>query len=158
MTHIDKEQILAPLKWRRSVKVYDTNKKVSKEDIETILEAGRLAPSRANTQPWYFVVISDQETKEKLFEHSKGNLQVKKAPYLIVLCKIKDFSDKYIEQHLQNNADIRDVTLKSLSSYKEMLLKMKEKTDLWLKPNIFIPLGIMVYTAAQMHIDASPMG
>ena len=39
---------------RRSHRQY-TNKKISQEQIEEILEAGLLAPSPKNRQPWYFV-------------------------------------------------------------------------------------------------------
>jgi len=41
---------------------------VSDEQIETILEAGRWAPSFANTQPWTFVVIRDDATKKTLVD------------------------------------------------------------------------------------------
>ena len=33
------------------------------EDIRDILEAGRLAPSFLNLQPWHFIVIKDENTK-----------------------------------------------------------------------------------------------
>ena len=39
---------------------------VSDEDIRKILEAGRLAPSANNTQPWSFLVIKDKETLKKM--------------------------------------------------------------------------------------------
>jgi 5,6-dimethylbenzimidazole synthase len=36
--------------------------------IEGIIEAGRWAPSGANTQPWEFVVVKDQETRSRICE------------------------------------------------------------------------------------------
>jgi len=39
---------------RRSHRQY-TNKRISRKEIEKILEAGLLAPSPKNRQPWYFV-------------------------------------------------------------------------------------------------------
>ena len=39
---------------------------VPDEDIEKILNAGRLAPSANNTQPWNFLVIKDKETLKKM--------------------------------------------------------------------------------------------
>jgi len=39
---------------RRSHRQY-TNKKISRNELEEILEAGLLAPSPKNRQPWYFV-------------------------------------------------------------------------------------------------------
>jgi nitroreductase len=53
---------------RRSVRRYK-KEPVPREVKEKILEAGRLAPSAANRQPWHFVICEDQAAKEKL---SKG--------------------------------------------------------------------------------------
>ena len=50
---------------RRSVKEY-LPKEVSKEVLFRILEAGRWAPSAHNAQPWRFIVIQDNTTKQRL--------------------------------------------------------------------------------------------
>jgi len=50
---------------RRSVRRY-RGEPVPDDVIGRILEAGRQAPSAANRQPWHFVVVTDQETKDKL--------------------------------------------------------------------------------------------
>lgn len=41
---------------RRSIRKY-TDKPVTREDIATILDAGRWAPSGLNNQPWRFLVV-----------------------------------------------------------------------------------------------------
>ena len=46
---------------RRSVRKY-RNQFVDKNTIEKILDAGRMAPSAMNEQPWMFYVVSHQET------------------------------------------------------------------------------------------------
>lgn len=48
------------VKERRSVRRYTTDP-VSEEDIQTVLEAGRWAPTGGNMQPYEFVVVRDQE-------------------------------------------------------------------------------------------------
>jgi len=48
---------------RRSVRKFN-DAQVNKEVFNNILEAGRLAPSATNNQPWHFVVVSDNEGKE----------------------------------------------------------------------------------------------
>ena len=52
--------ILDLLKSRRSVRKY-SDKKITKEQIDYIIEAGRLSPSGGNEQPWKFGVITDKE-------------------------------------------------------------------------------------------------
>ncbi|WP_445475242.1 nitroreductase family protein [Methanococcoides methylutens] len=69
------ETILA----RRSIREY-TEAPVGKEDINTILECGRWAPSGLNNQPWKFIVIQNEETIKRLAEcthYSKIVLQAK---------------------------------------------------------------------------------
>jgi len=50
---------------RRSIRKFKPEP-VAKEDLKKILEAGRLAPSGGNRQPWYFIVVKDLETKKAL--------------------------------------------------------------------------------------------
>ena len=56
------------VKYRESVRNYDSNKLIPREVLDRILEAGRLAPSAANRQPWKFLVVTSKEMLEKLHE------------------------------------------------------------------------------------------
>jgi len=60
-------EVLDTIKNRRSVPRFDS-KQVEEDKVEAILEAGRWAPSWLNRQPWNFIVIREQETKEELSE------------------------------------------------------------------------------------------
>ncbi|MDD2912861.1 MAG: nitroreductase family protein [Candidatus Bipolaricaulis anaerobius] len=60
-----KNDVLNAIRGRRSVLRFEP-KPVSDDEVEAILEAGRWAPSFANSQPWTFVVVRDEETKAKL--------------------------------------------------------------------------------------------
>lgn len=59
--------ILEVIKGRRSV-VRFKPRPITDEELSLILEAGRWAPSYANSQPWTFVVVRDEEKKRKLGE------------------------------------------------------------------------------------------
>ncbi len=52
---------------RESCRSY-TGEPVSDEDLEKILEAGRLSPSGCNAQPWRFIVVNDPEMMKKLYD------------------------------------------------------------------------------------------
>lgn len=54
------------VKGRRSVRNYDENIKISKEEIGEIISEASLAPSSANMQPWRVIVVDTPEGKEKL--------------------------------------------------------------------------------------------
>jgi nitroreductase len=48
---------------RRSVRKY-TQQPVPREDLERIVDAGRLAATGSNKQPWDFIVVTERETVE----------------------------------------------------------------------------------------------
>jgi nitroreductase len=53
------------IKTRRSIREF-TDKPVSDDVINKIIEAGTWAPSGLNNQPWKFAVIKDRELKTKI--------------------------------------------------------------------------------------------
>jgi nitroreductase len=61
------DELVKLMQRRRSVRVYKTGK-VSNQQLETILEAARWAPSGANTQPWEFVVTRDRKKMKRVRE------------------------------------------------------------------------------------------
>lgn len=42
---------------RQSDREYDSSRKPTREQVERIIEAARLAPSACNSQPWHFIVV-----------------------------------------------------------------------------------------------------
>lgn len=51
---------------RESIRDYDPSRKVAPDVLNRILEAGRLAPSAVNFQPWQFWVIESPEILAKV--------------------------------------------------------------------------------------------
>jgi nitroreductase len=69
---------------RVSVRAYDS-KPLPTELVDQVLEAGRLAPSACNKQPWHFIVITDPEKRKSLSEaYSREWFWT--APVIIVVC------------------------------------------------------------------------
>jgi nitroreductase len=52
-------EALEAIRKRRSVRSY-TGAPIPKEDLETIVDAGRLAASGSNKQPWEFIVVTER--------------------------------------------------------------------------------------------------
>ena len=46
---------------RQSDRAYEPGRRIEREVLERILEAGRLAPSACNGQPWHFTVVTEPE-------------------------------------------------------------------------------------------------
>jgi nitroreductase len=75
---------------RRSIRTF-TDKPVEREKMEKILEAGRLAPSAKNLEPWHFIAVTDPEKRKAL---SGGNWAkfLTQSPLVIVACGDKKAS------------------------------------------------------------------
>ena len=56
---------LEAIRKRRSVRHY-TGDPIPRQDLETIVDAGRLAASGYNAQPWDFIVVTERETIDQL--------------------------------------------------------------------------------------------
>ena len=69
---------------RRSVRKYQ-NQPVEKEKIAKVLEAARLGPSAANSQPCHFIVVTDSKVRESLRDAYNADWFLK-APVIIVVC------------------------------------------------------------------------
>ena len=77
-------RVLQLIKKRRSIRKYKSNQ-VKKEKLARILEAGRLAPSAANRQPWHFIVVKDSEQVAAL-RASYAKPWETTAPAILAVC------------------------------------------------------------------------
>ncbi len=57
--------VFEAIRKRRSVRSY-TGDPIPKEDLEKIVDAGRLAATGSNKQPWDFIVVTDRDTIDQL--------------------------------------------------------------------------------------------
>lgn len=70
---------------RKSIRKYKKSD-VEDEKLDKILESARIAPSAANRQEWKFLVVKNQETRDKLVEAANDQKFVAQAPITIVAC------------------------------------------------------------------------
>ncbi|MNB91939.1 putative NAD(P)H nitroreductase YodC [compost metagenome] len=82
---VEQQQFFNVIQDRRSVRYYDTEAKISREEMNEILQQATLAPSGANLQPWRFLVIDSQELKQKLLPIAYNQKQVIEASAVIAV-------------------------------------------------------------------------
>ena len=79
------------IKHRTSCRKFDPARPVPPELIEKCLEAARHAPSACNSQPWHFIIISDETTRRQICDKAlctglyKMNAFCHDAPVLIAV-------------------------------------------------------------------------
>jgi nitroreductase len=72
------------IRTRREIRDY-LDKPISDEHLLKILEAGRVAPSSKNSQPWQFVVIKNKETLGKFASLTPTGSHIARAPLAIAV-------------------------------------------------------------------------
>ncbi|MEM2885848.1 MAG: nitroreductase family protein [Thermoproteota archaeon] len=76
--------ILDAIFGRRSVRRYK-KKPVPRKVLRNVLEAGRLAPTANNAQPWHFIVVTDPEVKRAL-SRGRWNKFIEDSAFTVVGC------------------------------------------------------------------------
>jgi nitroreductase len=69
----DCKEILSLIISRQSDRKY-SDKEIEKEKLGRIIEAGRMAPSACNAQPWKFIVVTEPELIAKVAEAASAKL------------------------------------------------------------------------------------
>lgn len=153
---------LEALQWRYATKQFDATKKLSEEQLNTLTEALRLAPSSFGLQPWKFLVISNPEVRTKLREAAWGQPQVTDASHLIVLAAKTDLSTKSAEEFVATVAKTRNIEVSALQGLHDMIAgsienRSPEERIEWAARQAYIALGTLLTAAAIEQIDAAPM-
>ncbi len=96
------------IKNRESIRDYDSARPVEKEKLNRILNAGRLAPSASNRQPWRFLVISSDNMLKKVRACYHRDW-FRKAPHILVVAGSK--ADAWVRQYDGYNSLETDLTI-----------------------------------------------
>lgn len=93
---------------RESIRDYDPHRPVPEDVLRRILEAGRLAPSAVNYQPWRFMVISSPEMLAKV-RPCYPRPWFHDAPHILVV--VGDRSKAWVRQADNYNSIETDLTI-----------------------------------------------
>ncbi len=160
---VSNETLLQQLQWRYAVKKFDPARKIPAADWDTLEQALVLTPSSFGLQPWKFVVITDQATKEKLVPASWNQRQVAEASHVVVFAVRKPLTESDVDRYIALTAEIRGVTVESLVGFKNMmmgsLVPPPPGLDIhhWAALQAYIALGNFMTSAAMLGIDTCPM-
>lgn len=100
-------ELTTAIKTRRSVRKY-TDQPLSQDQIDTLLEAIRWAPSWTNSQTWEVILVTEPETKAALSETLGKNPATKAvatAPVVFALAAKLETSGFYSGQPSTNKGD-----------------------------------------------------
>ncbi len=160
---MNKNQFLETMNFRHACKVFDDKKKISNEDLDFILEVGKMSPSSFGMEPWKFLVIQNQDLKERLRPLCWNQPQITTCSDLIVvLAKIEDLKPyseyvKYMFSRRNLPNEYYEMYLEKYASHLENTMKNDENILAWSAKQCYIAIGNMMTGAASIGIDSCPI-
>jgi nitroreductase len=150
------------LHWRYATKNFNPEKQVSKDDLETLLEAIRLSASSYGLQPYEVMVIEDPEVRAKLKLAAFGQPQITDSSCLLVFAFNTKVDEHYLEEFIKNNSETRNIPVEDFQDLKEMIQNSvltftEEAKHNWASRQVYIALGNLLSAAADLKIDVCPM-
>ncbi len=172
-------ELLDFMRGRRSVRRYQVDR-VPRAWIESLLDAAIWAPSAHNRQPWRFVVIDENETKERLAramgaalrrdlsadglapavieaDVGRSYARITSAPLLILLCTSLSDMDVYSDN--ERSSHERAMAQQSTAMAGQNMLLMAEKLGLgacWMCAPLFCQ--DLVVSVLELPADWQPQG
>lgn len=152
---------ISNLEWRYATKEFDSQKKVSPDDLHQILESIRLAPTSFGLQAFRLKVIENKLENENKLKELKaaawGQKQIDTCSHLLIFCSrtdLQEATNEYFTIASDGDAEKR----KKLADYEEMVNSFLPKISAeWAKKQTYLALGFALAAAAELKIDSCPM-
>jgi len=155
-----KKEILNAFRFRHACKIFDEAKKIPKEDLEFILETGRLSPSSFGMEQWKFIVVQNEALKAKIRPHCWNQVQITSCSDLVVILakKILRSNHPYVKEMLEYKGwdeARKEAYLKRYSDHNDW--RSDEELIHWSMKQCYIAAANMMTSAAMIGIDSCPM-
>ncbi|RIN76897.1 NAD(P)H-dependent oxidoreductase [Staphylococcus simulans] len=162
-----RDQILQAFNFRHATKRFNPDKKVSAEDFHTIIESGRLSPSSIGAEPWRFLVVQNEDLRQKLKKVSWGAQgQLDTASHFVILLARKNVrpGTEYLTYIMKKIKNVPDDVLEDMNKRYEMfqndslnLYESERSLWDWASKQTYIALGNMMSVAALLGVDSCPI-
>ena len=158
-----KECFLEAMQFRHACKLFDETKKIPQEDIDFILEVARLSPSSFGMEGWKFLVITNQELKEKLRPFCWNQPQITTCSHLVViLAAINNLKPQngVVKKQLARRKltqEQLDGYVQKYTSHLQPILEDDKKLFTWSARQTYIAAANMMQAAATIEIDSCPI-
>ena len=151
------------MSFRHACKLFDETKTIPNEDMHYILEAGRTSPSSFGMEAWRFLVITNQELKEKLKPACWNQPQITSCSHLVVLLAGIE-SAKPSSGIPQKRFARRPLSKEQIDNYVELYSKHLHETLSsdkniyeWTARQTYIAGANMMTAGAYIGIDSCPI-
>lgn len=155
---IDQKLLLDILYFRHACKLFDEDKKISKDNLSFILESARLSPSSFGMEHWRFVVIKNQALKETLRPICWNQPQITTCDSLVaIIAKQKLVSTpSYYEAMFTRRGlspEAAEGYIKKYESYINALPSVKA----WSEKQCYLAASNIMNYSAMIGVDSCPI-
>lgn len=150
------------LKWRYATKKFDTTKKLSDIQINTLKEAFNLTATSYGLQTMKLIVLEDSQKRNAILPAAYNQKQVVDASHLLVICIQNEVSETDVDAYYQQLHDERQTPSEVLEPYKNQLkgviqnMGANQRTE-WTIRQAYIALGNLMTVCAFEDVDSCPM-
>lgn len=165
MSTISKQQVLDAFHFRSSTRSYDANKKIPAEDMNYILELGRLSPSSVGSEPWEFIVLQNPELRQAIKPFCWGIPTMETSSHIVVILAKKN--NRYDSDFMRESMIRRGITEEQMPAVIEKYRNFQvndskvaenERTLFdWASKQTYIALANMMTGAAMIGVDSCPI-
>ncbi len=149
--------------FRHACKIFDPKKKISDETMYYILEAGRTSPSSFGMEAWKFLVVINDELKEKIEPLCWNQPQITTCSHLvIVLAGIESVKPSFgeVEKRFARRPMNKEALERYMSIYSSHLadtLSSDKNIYAWTARQTYIAVGNMMTAGAFEGVDSCPI-
>ena len=163
---LTRQQALDIFRRRVSTRYYDPARKISAEDFAAILDFGRLSPSSVGSEPWKFLVIQNQELREKIKPVAWGmQATIAEASHLVILLAKKHarYDSPFFSELMNRRGFTPEQRAAALERYRsfqihDIAIADDERALFdWASKQSYIALANMLTGAAMLGIDSCPI-
>ena len=163
---LTRQQALDIFRRRVSTRYYDPARKISAEDFAAILDFGRLSPSSVGSEPWKFLVIQNQELREKIKPVAWGmQATIAEASHLVILLAKKHarYDSPFFSELMNRRGFTPEQRAAALEHYRnfqthDIAIADDERALFdWASKQSYIALANMLTGAAMLGIDSCPI-
>lgn len=148
--------LLEAMCFAHACKVFDENKKIPREQLLEILEAGRLTPSSFGLEPTRMLVISNQELKEAMMPFCWNQKQFSTSSEVVVLKSlVQDIiaPSEYIWESMKIRG-LDERYMERLRGFQEANFKVRKDFESWSMKQAYLMASLMINCASMLKIDS----
>ena len=160
---VSPDKLIDCLQWRYATKGFDPAAKIPAADWQALEQALILTPTSYGFQPYRFVVVTDQATKEQFVPHSWNQKQPAECSHFVVFAAKESVTEADVDHYLARVAEVRGLAVETLAGFKKALSgdilhgpRSKSQHE-WATRQAYIALGNFMTAAALVGVDTCPM-